>query len=83
MQYFADQGANGYDYAYQYPGMNKVLQAAGRVIRTAQDRGVILLLDDRFLRPEIQDLFPREWTEYGLVTRETVGGWLKHFWESR
>ena len=82
-QYFADQGANGYDYAYQYPGMNKVLQAAGRVIRTAQDRGVILLLDDRFLRPEIQDLFPREWTEYGLVTRETVGGWLKHFWESR
>lgn len=83
MQYFADQGENGYDYAYQYSGMNKVLQAAGRVIRTAQDRGVILLLDDRFLRPEIQDLFPREWTEYGLVTRETVGGWLKHFWESR
>ena len=83
MQYFTDQGENGYDYAYQYPGMNKVLQAAGRVIRTAQDRGVILLLDDRFLRPEIQDLFPREWTEYGLVTRETVGGWLKHFWESR
>ena len=83
MQYFADQGENGYDYAYQYPGMNKVLQAAGRVIRTAQDRGVILLLDDRFLRPEIQDLFPREWTEYGLVTRETVGGWLQHFWESR
>lgn len=83
MQYFADQGENGYDYAYQYPGMNKVLQAAGRVIRTAQDRGVILLLDDRFLRPEIQDLFPREWIEYGLVTRETVGGWLKHFWESR
>lgn len=83
MQYFADQGENGYDYAYQYPGMNKVLQAAGRVIRTAQDRGVILLLDNRFLRPEIQDLFPREWTEYGLVTRETVGGWLKHFWESR
>ena len=83
MQYFTDQGENGYDYAYQYPGMNKVLQAAGRVIRTDQDRGVILLLDDRFLRPEIQDLFPREWTEYGLVTRETVGGWLKHFWESR
>ncbi len=83
MQYFAEQGENGYDYAYQYPGMNKVLQAAGRVIRTAEDRGVILLLDDRFLRPEIQELFPREWTEYGLVTRETVGGWLKHFWENR
>ena len=83
MQYFAEQGENGYDYAYQYPGMNKVLQAAGRVIRTAEDRGVILLLDDRFLRPEIQELFPREWSEYGLVTRETVGGWLKHFWENQ
>ncbi len=83
MQYFAEQGENSYDYAYQYPGMNKVLQAAGRVIRTAEDRGVILLLDDRFLRPEIQELFPREWTEYGLVTRETVGGWLKHFWENQ
>lgn len=81
MQYFADQGENGYDYAYQYPGMNKVLQAAGRVIRTAEDRGVILLLDDRFLRREIQELFPREWTEYGLVTRETVDGWLRNFWE--
>ena len=63
--------------------MNKVLQAAGRVIRTAEDRGVILLLDDRFLRQELQELFPREWTEYGLVTRETAGGWLKHFWEKR
>lgn len=82
MQYFAEQGERGYDYAYQYPGINKVLQAAGRVIRTAEDRGVILLLDDRFLRQEIQELFPREWTEYGLVTRETVGGWLKHFWDT-
>ena len=54
MQYFAEQGENGYDYAYQYPGMNKVLQAAGRVIRTAEDRGVILLLDDRFLRQELR-----------------------------
>ena len=81
MQYFDDHGKNGYDYAYQYPGMNKVLQAAGRVIRTAEDRGVILLLDDRFLRREIQELFPREWTEYGLVTRETVDGWLRNFWE--
>ena len=81
MQYFDDHGKNGYDYAYQYPGMNKVLQAAGRVIRTAEDRGVILLLDDRFLRREIQELFPREWTEYGLVARETVDGWLRNFWE--
>lgn len=78
--YFDGQQEDGYDYAYQYPGMNKVMQAAGRVIRTAQDRGVILLLDDRFLRPRVQELFPREWSEYGIVTRNTVQGWLEQFW---
>ena len=78
--YFDEQGENGYDYAYQYPGMNKVMQAAGRVIRTDSDRGVIILLDDRFLRQEVQDMFPREWSEYGGVTRETVSGWLERFW---
>lgn len=78
--YFEEQGESGYDYAYQFPGMNKVLQAAGRVIRTAEDRGVILLLDDRFLRTEVQGMFPREWTEYGEVNRRTVGGWLEQFW---
>ncbi len=78
--YFDDQGEDGYTFAYQYPGMNKVLQAAGRVIRTGTDRGVILLLDDRFLRPQVQGMFPREWDAYGQVTRQTVGGWLEHFW---
>ncbi len=81
--YFEEQGEDGYAYAYQYPGMNKVLQAAGRVIRTARDLGVILLLDDRFLRPQVQELFPREWSEYGIVTRQNVGGWLEHFWKGR
>lgn len=79
--YFEEQGENGFDYAYQFPGMNKVMQAAGRVIRTAEDRGVILLLDDRFLREETQGLFPREWSSYGEVRRENVEGWLKQFWE--
>ena len=78
--YFDRQGLGGFDYAYQYPGMNKVMQAAGRVIRTASDRGIILLLDDRFLKPDYQELFPREWSEYGLVTRKTVQGWLEQFW---
>ena len=50
-EYFDEQGEHGFDYAYQYPGMNKVMQAAGRVIRTVHDRGIIALLDDRFLRP--------------------------------
>jgi Rad3-related DNA helicase len=78
--YFEEHGEDGYNYAYQYPGMNKVLQAAGRVIRTPTDRGVILLLDDRFLRPDLQALFPREWNRYVLVNRHNVGGWLEKFW---
>lgn len=78
--YFDEKHENGYDFAYQYPGMNKVMQAAGRVIRTVEDRGVILLLDDRFLRPDVQEMFPREWSEYGSVTRTTVSGWLERFW---
>jgi Rad3-related DNA helicase len=78
--YFEEHGEDGYNYAYQYPGMNKVLQAAGRVIRTPADRGVILLLDDRFLRPELQAMFPREWNRYVLVNRHNVSGWLEKFW---
>jgi DNA excision repair protein ERCC-2 len=51
----------GYDYTYVYPGMQKVVQAAGRVIRTEHDRGVVWLIDDRFARPEIQVLLPAWW----------------------
>ena len=50
--YDAAPGGTGFDYAYRCPGMNKVLQAAGRVIRTSEDKGVVLLLDDRFARSE-------------------------------
>ena len=59
-KYFDGWGENGFDYAYRYPGMNKVLQAAGRVIRTVDDFGVVALLDERFLSPAYQRLFPRE-----------------------
>jgi DNA excision repair protein ERCC-2 len=51
----------GYDYTYLYPGIQKVVQAAGRVIRTQSDRGVIYLIDDRFTRPEILRLLPPWW----------------------
>jgi DNA excision repair protein ERCC-2 len=53
--------ANGYDYAYLYPGMQKVVQAAGRVIRTTDDRGVVYLLDDRFGRAKVKNLLPGWW----------------------
>ena len=52
--YYDNKGQAGFDYAYRYPGMNKVLQAAGRVIRTKEDRGVVLLLDERFLSESLQ-----------------------------
>ena len=60
-RYFDEQAGCGFDYAYRYPGMNKVLQAAGRVIRTETDRGVVLLLDDRFAQESYRRLFPPHW----------------------
>lgn len=78
--YFDNQGLNGFDYAYLYPGMNKVLQSAGRVIRTDQDRGVIVLLDDRFMERQCQNVFPREWEDYKVCNSEGIRGELKRFW---
>ena len=60
--------------------MNKVLQAAGRVIRTEKDRGVIVLLDDRFLREEYQNLFPREWNHFVTVREGGLSEPLSMFW---
>jgi Rad3-related DNA helicase len=82
-EYFDEKEQKGFDYAYQYPGMNKVMQAAGRVIRTVDDEGIIALLDERFLRPDYQALFPREWDEYYEVRRNNVGDVVKDFWHKR
>ena len=70
----------GFDYAYTYPGMNKVLQAAGRVIRTADDVGIVALLEERFLEPSYQRLFPREWKSYVTVDMNTVSDEVRTFW---
>ena len=83
MRYYDERSGEGFDYAYRYPGMNKVLQAAGRVIRTVDDRGVILLLDDRFTRREYESLFPKEWERRSSCTVESVSGYLDAFWEQR
>ena len=80
--YFDEKKGTGFNYAYRYPGMNKVLQAAGRVIRTATDRGAILLLDERFLQNSYQSLFPREWFPYDVVSAESIGKHLSDFWDS-
>lgn len=81
-QYFERHGEDGFDYAYLYPGMNKVLQAAGRVIRTEEDRGVIALLDDRFLGRRYQEIFPREWKRIAYCNVETIGGKIEQFWKN-
>lgn len=81
-EYFGESGENGFDYAYRYPGMNKVLQAAGRVIRTVEDAGVIALLDERFLQLTYRRLFPREWQSFEEVTVETVAERVNRFWKN-
>lgn len=80
-QYYDGRNEDGFAYAYRYPGMNKVLQSAGRVIRTAQDRGVVLLLDERFAKSEYRKMFPREWEEYEYCSRSNVADKLGRFWE--
>ena len=80
-RYYDAQNGAGFDYAYRWPGMNKVLQAAGRVIRTQEDKGVVLLLDDRFAQSEYARLFPKHWShlEY-LRDTEELKKKLEDFW---
>ena len=78
--YFDSRGENGFDYAYRYPGMNKVLQSAGRVIRTKEDIGIVALLDERFLQRFYQKMFPREWEHFEVVTKDEVSKQIERFW---
>lgn len=78
--YYDARGMNGFDYAFRYPGMNKVLQAAGRVVRTSEDRGIILLLDDRFFQRDYELLFPREWKDRKICTIEKMRDEVADFW---
>jgi len=85
-RYYDEQeasGRDGFSCAYLYPGMNKVQQAAGRVIRTMEDTGAILLLDDRFAGNQYASLFPKEWYPYETVTSATVSERLQSFWEKK
>ncbi len=79
--YFEETRGSGFAYAYQYPGFNKVLQAAGRVIRTASDRGIVLLIDGRFAQSQYRRLFPAHWAHcrycYGP---DELANQLSAFW---
>jgi DNA excision repair protein ERCC-2 len=69
--------AQSYDYTYLFPGLQKVVQAAGRVIRTSSDRGVVYLMDDRFTRPEIQNLLPAWWQLNSVSVASCSGSWAQ------
>lgn len=80
-RYFDEKDGSGFDCAYRFPGMNKVLQAAGRVIRTEHDRGVVLLLDDRFAQEGYRRLFPRHWAHLQyLPGTDALKQALQTFW---
>jgi len=76
-----DENGKGYDFAYRFPGMNKVLQAAGRVIRSGEDRGVVVLVDTRFATRQYTELYPPHWTNRKTVrTRTALKEALAEFW---
>ncbi len=72
-----DTASKAYNYTYLYPGLQKVVQAAGRVIRTQQDEGVIYLMDDRFTRPEVRRLLPGWWRVGQLKANNRTAGHTK------
>lgn len=82
--YFDEQGGNGFAFAYQYPGFNRVLQATGRVIRTETDQGVIVLLDERFMHARYRQLFPAHWRGHQVVVNpQALKEKLDRFWSGR
>ncbi|MCR5650101.1 MAG: ATP-dependent DNA helicase [Lachnospiraceae bacterium] len=79
-EYFEKSGLDGFDYAYRFPGMNKVLQASGRVIRTENDTGITVLMDERFNDRCYKNLFPREWVNIRSVSTGKMTG-IADFWK--
>lgn len=80
--YFNHVQGQGFQFAYQYPGLNRVMQAAGRVIRSEQDRGIIVLIDDRFTQARYRALFPREWRGFQVVgSQADLTAGLARFWK--
>ena len=81
-QYYINKDEDGYMYSYVYPGMTRILQAVGRVIRTECDNGVAILLDDRFAEPRYKMLFPEHWRHAKFCEHtRTLEKLLSRFWE--
>ena len=84
LEYYKEFNGQGFEYAYMLPGLNRVMQAAGRVIRTEYDKGFVLLLDDRFLHKRYIDQFPKEWQHFTrVVSAVQVSGILSEFWNEK
>lgn len=81
-EHFERKYGQGYEYAYLYPGFNKVMQSAGRVIRTEEDKGIILLIDERFLHKNYIKIFPKEWFPYTKVNKSNLGFHIDSFWRN-
>jgi Rad3-related DNA helicase len=82
-EYFQEAGRDGFSFAYLYPGYNKVIQAAGRVIRTVNDRGIIALLDERFANPYYRNCIPPDWQDYKICNLDKIGEMTNLFWEKK
>lgn len=80
---FAAAEKPGFDYAYTFPGMNRVLQAVGRLIRSETDRGVVLLIDERFARAQYRSLFPKWWQPRTVRSTDAIATVVKNFWEEQ
>ena len=82
--YYDEKCGEGYDYAYTYPGMNGVLQAVGRVIRRDEDRGIAVLIDDRYSDPKYINLFPHEWKNIKFAGNSaSLAEIARKFWEKQ
>ena len=82
--YFDVDSGRGYDYAYTYPGMNNVLQAAGRVIRTDSDKGIVVLVDDRYASPQYRALFPQHWKNVKYAGNfSSLAEIARRFWKNQ
>jgi len=80
--YFSNFNKAGFEYAYLYPGINRVFQALGRVIRTENDRGAVLLIDSRFSTFRYRRLFPAHWKPIVLKNNKQMRSLLQEFWTS-
>jgi Rad3-related DNA helicase len=82
--YYEEKCGAGYDYAYTYPGMNAVLQAVGRVVRTETDRGIAVLIDDRYAEPKYRFLFPKEWKGMKFAGNpQSLAEIARRFWKNQ